>query len=275
MAPRGAFPGRAEKTWGEEAVPTSWTGYTGCSAGLSTPERRTRLTRRRSYGPSTCVALAVCSLALGVPGRAHGELYLAVFGGTAISESKTTETRLNLDSTSVLDGKFREVDFLDSPLVGGKIGYFLPHPLLIGHVGAEFEFYYTQPRAPRQTVTFTGSAFGAPSSFRTGVQSADFEIYTLAVNVLYRAPFLTGADFPHGRAQLYGGAGAGAFIATMHTRTSPLDPNRRIQDTDVEPGVQVLGGVKFFLLRNLALFAEYRFVHTAEFTFDFKTNGTA
>ncbi len=200
-----------------------------------------------------------------------------MFGGTAISESKTTETRLNLNGTSLLDGTFDDVDFQNSPLLGGKVGYFLPRPLLGGHVGSEFEFYYAQPRAPRQTVTFAGSGLAAPASGRLGVQSADFEIWTLALNLLYRypVPVLSGADFPFGRLQLYGGAGAGAFIATMHTRTSPLDPNRRIQDTDVEPGVQVLGGVKFFLLRNLALFAEYRFVHTAEFTFDFKTNGTA
>ena len=57
-----------------------------------------------------------------------------MFGGTAISESKTTETRLNLNGTSLLDGKFREVDFLDSPLVGGKIGYFLPHQIGRAHV---------------------------------------------------------------------------------------------------------------------------------------------
>jgi opacity protein-like surface antigen len=242
--------------------------------GLSPPEGRTCLTRRRSRGPSACAALALCGFALGVPGRAQGELYLAVFGGAAFSESKTTKTQLNLNGASLLDGTFRDVDFQNSPLVGGKIGYFLPRPLLGGHLGSEFEFYYTQPRAPRQTVTFTGTGLGAPPSGRISVQSADFEIWTLALNVLYRMPFLTDAGFPLGRVQLYGGPGVGAFIATIHTRTSPLDVNRRIQDTDVQPGVQAVGGLKLFLLRNLALFAEYRFAQTAEFTFDFKQHGT-
>jgi hypothetical protein len=35
-----------------------------------------------------------------------------------------------------------------------------------------------------------------------------------------------------------------------------------------------VGGLKLFLLRNLSLFAEYRFAQTAEFTFDFKQHGT-
>lgn len=244
--------------------------------------RRSRLSRWRWRSLSTCATLLLGTLALGLPAPAQGELYLAVFGGTAFSESKTTKTRLELNGTTLLDGQFREVDFQSSPLVGGKIGYFLPRPLfdgslplLAGHIGAELEFYYTKPRAPRQTVTFTGTGLAAPASGELSIQSADFEIYTLALNILYRMPFLPEAGFPYGRVQLYGGGGAGAFIATMYTRTSPLDPNRRIQDTDVEPGVQAVGGVKVFLLRNLALFAEYRFAHTSEFTFDFKQHGTA
>jgi opacity protein-like surface antigen len=35
----------------------------------------------------------------------------------------------------------------------------------------------------------------------------------------------------------------------------------------VRVGAQALAGVRFFLMPHVALFGEYRFVHTADFTF--------
>jgi opacity protein-like surface antigen len=219
-----------------------------------------------------------CGLMLGTAGPAHAELYLAVFGGTAFSESKTTETRLDLTNalgtTTVLDGNFDDVDFHDSFLVGAKLGYFFTRPLLGGHFGSELEFYYTEPYASSQTVTFSGTMLGAPTTTQLSLQSVSFEVFTVALNLLYRLPLFTSAAYPNGRVQPYIGVGAGAFIATMETRTSPFDSNTRIKDTDVQPGVQVLGGLKVFLFRNVALFAEYRFAQTDEFTFDFEAQGT-
>ncbi|MGH7312676.1 MAG: outer membrane protein [Candidatus Rokuibacteriota bacterium] len=223
--------------------------------------------------------LVICGgLALGPASPAHAELYLAVFGGTAFTESKTTETRLDLTSplgtVTVLDGTFTEVDFHDSLLVGAKLGYFFTRPLLGGQFGSELDVSYTEPHASRQTVTFSGTMFGAPTTTDMSIQSVRFEVFTVALNLLYRLPLLTSAEYPHGRLQPYIGAGAGAFIATMYTRTSPFDSNTRIHDTDVQPGVQALGGLKFFVFRNVAVFAEYRFAQTDEFTFDFKATGT-
>jgi opacity protein-like surface antigen len=220
--------------------------------------------------------LVVCILAVGAATPAHAELYLAVFGGAAFSESKTTETQLNLDGVpvAVLDGKFRDVDFDDSFLVGAKLGYFFSRPLFAGHVGTELEFYYTEPESPRQTVTFNGTMLGTPTTTEISIQSAKFEIFAVALNVLYRLPLFTSSDFPTGRVQPYVGVGAGAYIATMKTTTSPFDVNKKTEDTDVAPGVQALGGLKFFVTRNVALFAEYRFVQTDQFTFDFREQGT-
>jgi len=38
----------------------------------------------------------------------------------------------------------------------------------------------------------------------------------------------------------------------------------------VQPALQVLGGVRVFLTRSVAVFAEYRFLQSQTFTFDFK-----
>jgi opacity protein-like surface antigen len=219
-------------------------------------------------------ALVLAGLALGAPGPVRAEPYVAVMGGTAISESKVTESRLSLDGTTVLDGEFHDVDFRNSPLIGAKVGYYLDTPILGGQLGAEIEFYYTEPHASRQTITFVGTSSGAPATFRLSIQHADFEIFTAALNLLYRVPLGVTPQFPYGRVQPYAGLGGGAFISTMHTRTSPLDANRRIHDTDVAPGLQTVGGLKIFLLKRVALFAEYRFIETAEFNFHFKERGT-
>jgi opacity protein-like surface antigen len=60
----------------------------------------------------------------------------------------------------------------------------------------------------------------------------------------------------------------------MSTRTSPFDANTSVEDTDVRPGVQALAGLKFFVVRNVAVFAEYRFTQTDEFEFNFRAHGT-
>jgi opacity protein-like surface antigen len=159
-------------------------------------------------------------------------------------------------------------------LVGAKFGYFFTRPFLGGHFGTELEFYYTEPEASSQTVTFSGTGVGVPPNGQVTTPSVTFEVFTVALNLLYRFPLITSEAFPNGRLQPYVGVGAGAFIATMETRTTPLDSNVRVEDTDVKPGVQALGGLKFFVTRNVALFAEYRFAQTDEFTFDFKAQGT-
>lgn len=234
------------------------------------------LSRRRWWwlrrGP--WLALALAGLALGLPRPALGEPYASVFGGTAISESKTTETRLRLNGTTLLDGTFHDVDFHNSLLVGVKLGYFLTRPVLGGHFGGELELHYTQPVASRQTVRFTGIAQGVPSSFDISIQHVDFEVYAAILSALYRRPLLVGPEFPYGRLQPYVGLGGGAFVSTMYTRTTPLDVNPRIHDTDVAPGLQVTGGLKAFVVRHVAVFVEYRFVQTGDFTFRFREEGT-
>lgn len=220
------------------------------------------------------VALVLAALVASLPGVAQSEPYVGVFAGTTFSESKTTETRLRLSGATVLDGTFDDVDFHNSLAVGLKGGYFFTRPILGGHVGVDLELHYTQPAASRQTVRFQGTAQGVPSSFDISIQHVDFEVYAALVSALYRVPLLVSPDFPSGRLQPYVGLGGGVFVSTMYTRTTPLDVNARIHDTDVAPGLKVTGGLRAFLLPRVAVFAEYRFLQSADFTFEFKEDGT-
>ena len=89
----------------------------------------------------------------------------------------------------------------------------------------------------------------------------------IVLNAIYRLPLARNADFPQGRIHPYVGVGLGAFIATLESRTTVLDVNTSFSDTDVRPGFQAIAGTRFFLTRHIALFAEYKFVRTADFSF--------
>jgi len=92
--------------------------------------------------------------------------------------------------------------------------------------------------------------------------------------VLYRVPLWSSADVPPGRVQPYVGAGLAVLIAELSTRTSPFEVNKQVSDTDVQPALQLLAGVRTLLTRNVALFVEYRFLQSRPFTFRFRESGT-
>jgi opacity protein-like surface antigen len=222
------------------------------------------------------VAGVLSFLFLALPGLASGESYLEGFAGAAFTDEKNLDTKLKLSGlpVSVVDGTFKSVDFNTSPVFGGKVGYFFDHPFLGGNFGLELEAYHSEPDVASQNVTFTGQALGAPAEFKTTVQKADIDVTTVAFNLLYRLELYQSDNFPHGRFQPYAGIGFGLFIATLSTTTTPFDTNKRIDDTNVQPGGQALAGARLFLTPHIALFAEYKFVQTAQFTFRFRESGT-
>jgi opacity protein-like surface antigen len=88
----------------------------------------------------------------------------------------------------------------------------------------------------------------------------DLSVTAVSLNLMGRYPLLKSPDFPRGRIQPYIGLGPGLFI----TRIEDLEPdlNNNIGSKMLTfGGLQVIGGLKFFLLKNLSLFAEYKFSH--------------
>jgi len=92
--------------------------------------------------------------------------------------------------------------------------------------------------------------------------------------VLYRVPLATSAELPRGRFQPYAGVGLAVLMAKLSTTTTPFDVNKAITASDNQPALQVLGGVRAFLTPHVAVFAEYRFLQSQPFTFDFREPGT-
>jgi opacity protein-like surface antigen len=217
---------------------------------------------------------ALASLAVLSPAIVTAEPYVVGYVGAALTEDTDLRTELELDGTPFVNGRAHGLSFDSSVVFGAKAGYFFERDLLGGNLGAELDVYHFEPDLSAQTVRFTGLLGGFTGDFRTRLQSADIEVTAVTLNLLYRLRLLPEPQYPRGRLQPYIGVGAGAFIARLATQTSPFDTNKEISDTDVRPGVQALGGARFFLTRNIALFAEYKFIQTDSFSFSFRESGT-
>ena len=227
---------------------------------------------RPTFSLGGVLALALALLTW--PCAVSAEPYLAGYVGAAFTQNKDLETSLELNGASFVDGDARNLKFETSLLFGGKVGYYFEGRELWSNFGLEVEGFHFEPNVRQQTSRFVGTLGGAPADRQIRVQHADIEITGAALNLLYRWPVAVREEFPHGRLQPYFGVGLAVLIAELSTTTTPFDVNKSISDTNVQPALQVLAGVRTFVTRNIAVFAEYKFLQSRTFSFDFKVPGT-
>ncbi len=119
-------------------------------------------------------------------------------------------------------------------------------------LGAEVDVTHYDPNLSPQAFGMTGTISGVPFATAARLtQKVDIDSTIVAGNILARYPLFVSGLFPNGRWQPYFGVGGGADVATA----SVLG----YKDTDTAGVVQVLGGVKFLLTKNIGLFVEYKF----------------
>ena len=205
------------------------------------------------------------------PAAAQSEPYAALYAGIALTESVDLNTSLQITGSPVVNGRLLDLKFEPGAVYGGKIGYFFGK----GIVGLEAEAYHFRSVLSEQNARFKGVIGGNPvNDMLVRVQRADIDVTVTALNVLYRVPVFESPEYRFGRFQPYIGAGAAVVIGELSTRTSPLDVNQDVHDTDVEPGLQVLAGARYFITPRIGLFGEYRFLHSQPLDFHFKAQGT-
>ena len=131
-------------------------------------------------------------------------------------------------------------------------------------MGFELDFTrFTADRDPQLrgtdgTVSTPGFQLGSVS-FNT---AADVNINTLAANLLFRYPIWSTPDLPQGRIAPYVGAGVGVQRAVLSLE---IFEHREVS---YAPAGQVLVGMKFFIMRNLAVFGEYKRIWSShDFTY--------
>ena len=95
----------------------------------------------------------------------------------------------------------------------------------------------------------------------------DLNVIAVGINAMFRLQFLKSTEVPEGRLQPYVFAGPTLFFSTLDAEATATVPalglagTVRDSDTNLSIGVTAGGGVTFMLMKNVGLFAEYRFTH--------------
>jgi len=142
--------------------------------------------------------------------------------------------------------EFSDLDLKNALGYGVKVGYFFPD--YWDWLGLEFEVFTSNPHIKQQNVT---AKLGSSSISIESVPGSHLRIITSAVNVILRVPGY--------HVEPYVGAGIGAFWAHLSDSAG--------SDNDIAPGVNALGGLRFYVNEEVALFTEYKYNY-AKFTDD-------
>ena len=193
----------------------------------------------------------------------EGEMYVGGFGGFTWGHDFT-----EAEGTGSLKGQtFGTRGLANSVVYGAKLGYF--HPGRLNWLGLEVEGFNTTPNIKESS--------GSPGSH--------LRVTTLAFNVIARTTLGCGrsdrddrnnlrgswssALDDHARCPLhvYAGAGPGIFFAETSNQFGRSTDNGRV-------GLNALAGLKYFMNRHIAVFAEYKFNY-ARFDFNQAQGSTA
>lgn len=186
------------------------------------------------------------------------DAYLSLYGGIA-SPFKTDVTESTSFSSSVT-AKDSKLD--NSASIGGKAGLWFtaPRKSLGLDLGLELDVTNFGPDQKAGQVLATTSGFNIVTS------SVNLNATLIGINFLARLPVGVTADFPNGRWYPYLGIGGGVERLTFRTANSTNEGR------DSSPAFQGLGGIKVFLFKHVAVFAEAKYTH-ASHTLDFQGVG--
>ena len=214
------------------------------------------------------IVLAVTALfLLPLPAQAERdwEFSVGAFGGKAFHSSEDWKFNSG-DSGFPVHGTVHGVTLNDSGTFGGKLtAWHLPRKYnWQPQVGFELDFTsFTadlHPQLRGADGTWPEPGFQLGSVGFTDVR--DLSVNTLAANLLFRYPVWSTPDLPQGRIAPYVGIGVGAQRAVVSLQVVPY------REVDYAPAGQVLVGMKFFLMKNLAVFGEYKRIWSShDFTY--------
>lgn len=195
--------------------------------------------------------LLLCVVAFSVLARAEEEVrirpvdvYISGFGGYALP----FRTDISFGGPTIYDVKLDS-----SPSFGGKIGMWLtaPRKTLGVDVGVEIDgTVFFNPDAQRGQIL--------PSSLGPAILVSTLDLHAkyIGLNVIARLPIDVTTNLPNGRWFPYIGVGGGAQHLLFQTP-------RTTDGSDTSPAIQGLWGLKVFVTKHIAVFAEGKFIHAA------------
>ncbi len=206
----------------------------------------------------SAVLLLLCIVGYSESARAQEEVrvkpvdvYISGFGGYSFP----FKTDMSFGGLEVRDVKLENV-----PAIGGKVGTWMTaHRKTLGiDFGIEIDAIRFRPNhAGGQVVS---SNLGPVT-----LVPLDLDATYFGVNVMARLPIDVTPELPNGRWFPYIGLGGGVQQLSLE---SPAQ-----KDRNTVPAFQGLGGVKAFVTRHIAVFAEGKFIH-ASHTFRVQGGGT-
>jgi hypothetical protein len=168
------------------------------------------------------------------------ERYVAVFGGTSLSQSFTNVHGVG-DNASV---QVSDLALARSGIGGVKLGF---SPSSAKWLAMETEVFYSSAHVKQQTITATGGSGTASAD----VPGSHTRMATWAFNWILR--------YPGEWIQPYAGAGLGIFWGRL------ADPGGT-SSADTSPGLNALAGLRVKLGQHLVMFSEYKY-NRASFDF--------
>lgn len=174
----------------------------------------------------------------------NGEFYVGGYVGGAITPAQD----LRYPDGTTLNGAaggprvtVRNNSFDPGVVVGLKLGYFFRS---CPYLGLEGETNFNPSQVPRQRVALNRVIGG---SSQATMPSDDWVNWTLALHIVGRYGFLPDKEVPFGRLQPYVGIGPGFVI------------NYEEVDSAKNFSLDVMGGVRYMLRKNVSAFVEYKF----------------
>lgn len=168
-----------------------------------------------------------------------------------------------------IDGKGTNLRFEDSGTFGGKLtAWHVPRKYSWQpQIGLEIDWTRFTADVPAGQVLPAVGTFlisGMPLGFIGPISRKEFAIDNMTFNLLFRYPIRATAEMPQGRWYPYVGIGGGVQRARLSAGS--------YEETSYSPCFQGLGGIKFFVIKYLALFGEAKWTqgwHTFKYETDF------
>ena len=203
------------------------------------------------------VSIALLAVLAGRASPSDAEMYVAGQLGYTIPNGLS-----NVKGTGPTAGQSTsDLDQLNSPLFGFKVGYFFAG---LPWLGIEGDFYYTTPHVTQQLVERV--VIPPPVNLRQTAIAPGFHMTYMngTANLIAR--------YPGKRFQPYAGGGVGlAYGRISGVQTFQVGTGRPVTDSQSDMSVvfNALVGSRFFLTKHVALFGEYKYTTTS---FDFGGN---
>lgn len=187
---------------------------------------------------------------------AQAEFYVAGQGGVSFPGSFS-----NVEGIGNRFGgtgfKSSDLDLATSPLYGAKVGYFFPG---LNWLGIEGEYFYTNPHIKQQPFSVTTPS-GQVLTRAGDKPGAHTRMSTAALNVILR--------YPGKRFQPYAGIGLAMYWARISGSEIQTLNNQPLSASDSSLGLNALVGARYFLMKHVALFGEYKYNKSS---FEFQNN---